>query len=745
MTDYPLVANAALVDPAQAQRFMAALYRHVEWDDEIISLLGVGEKGTAREGVLRERVFINPDAAGTVPLHLGRWAQHHGGSFIVPCVVKAAARDEKDVKLDKISAMVAIILDLDSGDVDAKIEFVSTRLGKPSMIVRSGGKTETGAEKRHLYWLFSEPSEEIDRVAALRKLLAQKVGGDPSFGRATQVIRLPGSVHAKNGNASLCQLVEENALEYDLDDLAEIIEGMAPMPGLPEPKPTSAVLPFGENGGMDFSIGAGLEVQTALAAMAQDIHEGGDEDRSRWTSFNQVAGFNIQQVRLNQMTVDEAIAATRGWMLTHMVPPWPDDRFITEFNALYNKDVMTHGEMPHIVAQQQEVAAVVAAGAISATPFVWRDPATIPLRPWVFGRWLLRNTVTAIVAPGGVGKSSLVASMMLSLASGRSLLGKDVWGGAQRAWYWNLEDDGDELARQMHAAAIHHGIRKADVDGRLFIDSGPDGSGLCTAVEDRSGFTLRRPVTDALIVELKERGIDVLVVDPFVSSHEVDENANSKIDAVVKEWARVAKAANCSIGLVHHTKKLEGRKVTGESSRGATSLINAARSVLVLNRMDAEQGDFFGIPAVDHGRYFNVQDDKHNRAPAEAAQWYTLASTPLGNGDSVGVVTPWQPPSALDGVTPDHLAQVQAVLRGGKYRKDVQAADWAGRVVAKICNMDLEDAGVKRRIGQILKRWISDGFVEEYQAEDAKRMQRTYLRAATVIPTLTVVPSDDDD
>ncbi|HVK81110.1 MAG TPA: hypothetical protein VM915_10920, partial [Verrucomicrobiae bacterium] len=184
--------------------------------------------------------------------------------------------------------------------------------------------------------------------------------------------------------------------------------------------------------------------------------------------------------------------------------------------------------------------------------------------------------------------------------------------------------------------------------------------------------------------------------------------------------------------------------VTGESSRGATSLINAARSVLVLNRMDAEQGDFFGIPAVDHGRFFNVQDDKHNRAPAEAAQWYTLASTPLGNGDSVGVVTPWKPPSALDGVTPDHLAQVQAVLRGGKYRKDVQAADWAGRVVAKICNMDLEDAGTKRRIGQILKRWAADGFIEEYQAEDAKRMQRTYLRAATSIPTLTVVPSGDD-
>lgn len=36
---------------------------------------------------------------------------------------------------------------------------------------------------------------------------------------------------------------------------------------------------------------------------------------------------------------------------------------------------------------------------IIPTPFVWRDPASIPPRPWVLGRWLLRNTITAVVAP----------------------------------------------------------------------------------------------------------------------------------------------------------------------------------------------------------------------------------------------------------------------------------------------------------------------------------------------------------
>lgn len=745
MTQYPILENGALCDTAQTVRYLEALYRNVDWGNDIVALLGVGEKGTDREGVFRERKFVDPASMGAVGIHIGRWAQYHAGSFLVPCVVRAEARQTDDVRLDKIAGMVAIIADIDSGDVDAKIEFCRERLGEPSIIVKSGGKTETGHDKRHLYWILNEVSDEVDRVAAVRKVLAAKVGGDQSFGRATQVIRLPGSVHAKNGKASLCELIQCNDLEYSFDDLADIITDMEPMPGLPAPSRPDPTLPFGPNGGMDFSSAAGLSVASALDAMGKDIAEGGSDETNRWSAFNQVAGFNIQQVRLGQMTTEEAIAATKGWMLSHMQPPWPEQRFQTEFMALYNVDVRAHGDMPHVVQQQAQVEAVAAAGAISATPFVWRDPVMIPKRPWLYGHWLLRNTVTAIVAPGGVGKSSLVASMCLSLASGKPLLGKEVWGGPQRAWYWNLEDDGDELSRQLHAAAMHHGIKPHDLESRLFIDSGPDGAGLCTAVEDRSGFMLRRPVTDAVVTELLARRLDVLIIDPFVSSHEVDENANSKIDAVVKEWARVAKAANCSVVLVHHTKKLDGKRVTGEASRGATSLINAARSVLVLNRMQSEEAEFFNIPPQETNRFFNVQDDKHNRAPAEAAQWYNLVSQQLGNGDSVGVVAPWRPPSVMDGIAPEHLQQVQSVLRHGKYRKDPQATEWVGYVLAKVANIDLEEAGAKRRIGRVIARWVKDGMLEEYQAEDDKRKQRTFIRAATQVATLVVVPKDDDD
>lgn len=371
---------------------------------------------------------------------------------------------------------------------------------------------------------------------------------------------------------------------------------------------------------------------------------------------------------------------------------------------------------------------------ITATPFAWTNPATIPLRPWVYGRWLLRNTITAVVAPGGVGKSALMASTVLALATGRELLGKTVWGGPQRVWYWNLEDDGEELSRQIHAAALKHGVSPEDCGERLFVDSGLDGTTLCIAVEDRDGFRILQPVVEALVAELRARKIDVLIVDPFVSSHAVSENNNNAIDAVAKEWGRVAKQANCSIVLVHHTRKLAGQKVTAEMSRGAVALISAARSTLVLNRMDSDEADRFGIESdKDRRRHFNVQDDKHNRTPPEAAEWYRIEGVDLGNGDdehdgdNIGVVVRWTPPDAFDGLSVQHLYEVQQRLAAGDWADNVQASDWAGIAVAEVIGANLDNKADKARVKSLLRSWKETGALKVDHRDTSKGRTKPFL------------------
>lgn len=734
---YPLSANGALYDKAAVENYFKHLFRNVDWEEgQLVSILGIGEKGTDQEGKFRERKIVAPAFIGAVHAHLQRWAAHEVAGFAVPAVLRAEAAEAGDVTLDKVAALTALLLDIDSGDTEAKRKWISERLGDPTMVVASGGTTDEGTPKLHLYWLFDEPCEDVERVAAVRKTLAAKVGGDQAFGRATQVVRIAGTVHAKNSKPSVCRLLEEHPFDYSFEDLAETVEDMLPMPGIEPPKP-KAEAPL-VDGMMDFA----PKHDTAIDALHRDIDAGGD-DLNRWGEFNKVAGFYIAEARAGRLTPEAAREAANGWMLEHMNPPWPQQRFDTEFAALVQKDFANHGPLSPVVAVQQQA---MVAPPLKPTPADFPYHQTIPPRPWLFGRWFMRGIVTAVIAPGGIGKSSLMASVALSCVTGRELLGKRVYGGPLRVWLWNLEDSGDNLARARVAASMHHRVKAEECGDRLFVDSGPEGATLCTAVEDKTSFTIIEPVMANVTAALKEAQIDVLVVDPFVSSHQVNENDNNKIDAVAKRWARVAIEANCSIVLVHHTAKLHGEKVTADSARGAGALNNAARMTLVLNRMTSEQADTLGVEEDRARSFFNVVDDKHNLSAPEAADWFELVSVDLQNrndlyeSDKVGVVTRWNPPRVTDGVDVDHLIEIQNVLHRGTFWRDPQSKTCSAcDVVAQITGLPSETAQHKRRLVKLLNTWIKSGALKIVSERDEKtrKMREAITVGSWVAPQNT--------
>ena len=57
---------------------------------------------------------------------------------------------------------------------------------------------------------------------------------------------------------------------------------------------------------------------------------------------------------------------------------------------------------------------------------------------------------------------------------------------------------------------------------------------------------------------MEQRQIDVLIVDPFISAHEVDENDNSKIQQAAALFVRIAGETNAAVEIVHHVKKGAG-------------------------------------------------------------------------------------------------------------------------------------------------------------------------------------------
>ena len=363
-------------------------------------------------------------------------------------------------------------------------------------------------------------------------------------------------------------------------------------------------------------------------------------------------------------------------------------------------------------------------------PFVWRDPSTLPRREWLYGHHLIRKFVSATFSPGGVGKSSLVMTEAMAMASGKSLLGVPIRKRLNVA-YWNGEDPYEETERRAFACALHHGLGAEDLEGRFLLGSGRDDP-LVIAEQTPSGTTILAPNIERVMETARACNLDVIVIDPFVSSHRVTENDNGAIDMVVKAWARIADKANVAVELVHHTRKANGNETTVEDGRGASALLYAARSARALNVMSKEDGDKAGVDK--HRSYFRVDNGKANLAPPpDGSDWYHMIGVDLGNGDAfnasdqVGVVTRWQWPDPFEGVKASDLLAVQRKVDGGVWRENSQAKEWVGIAVADVLGLDLQDKAAKQKVKGLLARWLKEGVLVKVMATDEHRKERPVI------------------
>lgn len=381
-----------------------------------------------------------------------------------------------------------------------------------------------------------------------------------------------------------------------------------------------------------------------------------------------------------------------------------------------------------------------AAKRLAPTLFVLSDPKAIPPREWVYGKHLIRKFASATVAQPGVGKSSLTIADAIAMASGREIVGVKPFG-KLRVWIWNGEDPQDELIRRVTATCIQYGITQDDLGGRLMVDSGRD-LPIKIAFADRQGTRIATPVVDKLIVALIENRVDVLILDPFISTHGVPENDNNAMDLVIKQFAAIADAANCAIDLVHHTRKLNGAEADIDSSRGASAISGAVRAARVLNGMSKQDAARFAIPEADRRSYVRIDNGKNNLAPAENARWVKLVNVWLDNatndrtGDGVGVVTPWQPPAPMEICTAAQEMEILAQIDGQNYREDAQVREgWVGDAIAE--KLSLDPSRDKPAIKRLVKAWLDRGIIVSVKKYNSV--------AKKEVPVIEVVKSDSFD
>jgi AAA domain len=366
------------------------------------------------------------------------------------------------------------------------------------------------------------------------------------------------------------------------------------------------------------------------------------------------------------------------------------------------------------------------------TPWKWVDPKDVSPREFLYGTHYIREFLSVgFGAPGG-GKSTKRMVEAVAMASCRALLGvKPVK--KLKVWYWNGEDPQPETDRRFAAICKHYGIKREEIEGWLFTDSGRE-IPIVMAEQSKTGTRIASPVVEGLKEAIRTAGIDVFIADPFVSCHRVTENDNAAIDAVAKRFSDIAGATGCAIDLEHHIRKTNGNEATVDDGRGASSLVGAARAIEVLNKMTKADAGKLGVE--QHWRYLCVDDGKANMAPLGERKWFKLESVLLGNGtelypdgDSVGVVTNWVPPDLTAGVTGADFDKCADAIRGSKCRADSRAKDWVGKVVAKTLGIALDTKDGRAKVMALLEMWTRSGCLyEEPEYDEKQRKSKKFIR-----------------
>jgi hypothetical protein len=351
--------------------------------------------------------------------------------------------------------------------------------------------------------------------------------------------------------------------------------------------------------------------------------------------------------------------------------------------------------------------------------------------------------VSGTVAPGGVGKSSMEMVDALSMVIGRRLLHHWVHDpNGYRVWYWCGEDPREELDRRFKAACLHYEITDAHIGGRLFVDSGRD-QPIKIVQLDEGGKAVAQPVKDVLIRQMRERKIDALIIDPFVTVHAVNENSNEQINVVIDAWRDIAHQTNAAIELVHHTNKA-GTGDSFKDGRGASAFGDGIRGGRVLSPLSFEDGEQMGLDPAEAARITRVMNGaKPNMQPRGAhLRFFKMVSVPLNNGtaeypngDEIGVPEVWEKPDAFDGMDLNDLAKVQDAIKARETPPAAAPAnhDWAGYVVAEVLGLDIGEPGSsksdrtadqnrdRKRVTDLISTWLRSKALKKETVHSTRR------------------------
>jgi len=623
--------------------------------------------------------------------------------------------------------------DIDDDRVDAAIKTAKAAGVPPTMTVVTGRHPHVRAQ---LWWRLAEVERDGTAIKALCSSIGLALGGDSTVSNSSRVLRLGGSIAWPTKPGRVRETTEVHIPEdgrppaYWAATLARAFAAPAPLlsaaPKLSEePAPPSAPSSIASKP-LDLPIGS-LSVEATLAAIQRNDrwHQNAVRLVGNWVA----RGFSDAEI----LSLAPALTIGRA----------ADGRTYTPDQTRQQLASMIVGARRKWNVPNPSVAID---DRLPPPPLEieWEDgarTAMIPRRRWLVGSFAIRGHLTVLVAPPGAGKSTLGIALAVAGVTGRGEIVGEIVHETIKAWVWNNEDDRNELRRRLAAIMQQWNVAPADLRGKLGLNSGSERP-LVIAKATKDGAVVRLPNIEAIIERVQAERIGLLIVDPFVETHEVDENNNAQIKAVAAMWREVARRADCAVVIVHHTGKPPSASPdawTGSlsASRGASSLAGVARIMRTLFAMSQSDADKFNLDPEERRLWVRLDDAKANLSLASgSARWFKRVSITIANGEEVGALVPGDPNEQISKV--DRSSEIEAALfeaikaawnAGAPLSEQPRAKDrYAPWIVGKALRCAAET------VADVLARLMAAGAIE-----------RALFNAKTKSYGLRIVPLDERD
>jgi hypothetical protein len=314
-------------------------------------------------------------------------------------------------------------------------------------------------------------------------------------------------------------------------------------------------------------------------------------------------------------------------------------------------------------------------------------PNLLKPREWVIHRMLIKGEVTALIAPGGVGKSQIGIMMAIALARGVDFLTfrNPMAGTPQRTIIYNAEDSLQEMSMRLYAQCIVDEIDPASVAPYIMLISGKEENAqFRIALGSRDVLQYNEAAAEVIATRAGDFGAQLAILDPLAKIHTTSESDNGLMSQVMVLLERFARKLGAAILLLHHASKASGAAgLAGnvDASRGASAIKDSARAAFTLSPPLPADVAALAIPARKVMRYLRLDDAKMNRGLMSAAPvWMEKHSVTLpATGEEIGAFSY----VAMEEVSMDRLRGIADILVG-----EIQARDM-GKDGHKEMGMDL--------------------------------------------------------